>query len=437
MNDHVSRRDFIAASAATLAMPLVLTRAAGAAPRAAANDRIGVGFIGVGKRSFELIPAFLAHPDIQVVAMCDVDKTRRAHGVKLATEYYDKEAEKAGKGLKLGIVCSEYNDHRDLLAQRGVDAVVIATPDHWHCHQAIDACRAGKDIYCEKPLTLTIREAKTMIDVVRRYNRVFQTGSQQRTEYDGKFRKACEYVRNGRIGTVISVNVGVGLSSKPCDLPEESMEPGLDWDRWLGPAPQRPYNSILAPRGVHDHYPDWRLYREYSGGKLTDMGAHHFDIVQWALKADTSGPVRVTPPELQTAEYGARLTYADGVDVYHGGPSGATFIGTKGMIAVDRDRISSVPTSILEEPLRDGDERLPVSPSHLQNWVDCIKSRERCICDVEVGARSITACHLINQAYWHRRPLEWDPIKWEFKHDSDANRWRDYQRRKGYELPAV
>jgi predicted dehydrogenase len=433
MDRPLTRRDFMSASAAALAVPLILPRAAGNAARAGANDQIGVGFIGIGKRSCELLPAFLDHKDLRVLAVCDVDKNRREYGKKLAEDHYAK-----ADGQSASHACVAVDDHRNLLEYPGIDAVVIATPDHWHCHQIIDACNAGKDIYCEKPLTLTIREAKLAIDVVRKHNRVFQTGSQQRTEYDGRFRTAAEYVRNGRLGQLISVNVGVGLGSVPCDLNEEFMEADLDWDRWLGPAPLRPYNAVLSPRGPkYDFYPQWRLYSEYSGGQVTDMGAHHFDIVQWALKADSGGPRYVAPPLDQSSGYGARLVYDNGVEVLHGGLSGSTFIGTKGLIAVDRGRIASIPDSILKEPLKETDERLPEAPSHLQNWVDCLKSRDRCLCDVEVGARSVTVCHLVNLMYRHRRPVEWDSAKWEFRHDADANRWRDYARRRGYELPAI
>jgi predicted dehydrogenase len=331
-------------------------------------------------------------------------------------------------------------DYHELLARKDIDAVCIATPDHWHAIQIIDACKAGKDIYCEKPLTLTIHEAKAVIDCVRKYKRVLQTGSQQRTEYDGKFRKACEYIRSGRIGSVLDANVGVGSSSVWCDLPEEEMEKGLDWNRWLGPAPKRAYNSILSPRGVHNHYPQWRLYREYSGGLFTDMGAHHFDIVQWALDMDASGPIEAHPPRealpgQPKPDRGAFVVYANGTVVTHGGPSGSTFIGTDGCIAIDRDRLASVPPKILEEPLKDSDVHLPQAKDHHANWLDCIKSREKPICDVEVGARSITVCHLINQAYWHGRAMKWDPKAWTFIGDDEANTWMDYQRREGFELP--
>jgi predicted dehydrogenase len=294
-----------------------------------------------------------------------------------------------------------------------IDAVVIATPDHWHAIQIIAACKAGKDVYCEKPLTLTIHEAKVVIDAVRKYARVLQTGSQQRTEFDGKFRRACEYVRSGRLGKILSVHAGLGGPSHPCNLPEEPMEPGLDWNLWLGPAPKRPYNSILSPRGVHQHFPNWRAYKEYSGGGMTDFGAHHFDIAQWGLGRDDSGPYLVHPPGDENLEWGARYWYDDGVELIHGGPSGVTFIGTNGMIQVDRDKLVSIPAEILKEPLAKKDVHLPRAKSHHDDWLECIRTRKDPIANVEVGARSVTVCHLGNLAYWHREELAWDPDAWE------------------------
>lgn len=418
----LTRRTFLKSSA--LAAPLILNpHTLGAIRRAAPNDRIGLAIIGCGKRAFEMLGSFMDAPEIQVVGVCDVDTTRREHAKKLVDDKYGNQD------------CESTNFYYDLLIKKNVDAVAICTPDHWHINQVVEAAILGKDIYCEKPLTLNLSECQLMIEAVRKGGVVFQTGSQQRTEFHGKFRQACEYVRSGRIGQVLTVHIGVGTSSKPCDLPEETMEPGLDWDRWLGPAPKRPYNSILSPRGIHSHYPQWRQYTEYSGGGMTDMGAHNFDIAQWGLDMDESGPVEVLPPQDEMAEYGATLVYANGVRVIHGGPDGITFTGTKGQIHVFRDRLLSIPESILKEPLKDGDVKLPESPSHIRNWLDCIKNTENPICNVEVGCRSIACAHLCNLAYWHRRPLKWDPAKWEFPGDAEANKWLDYERRRGYELP--
>ena len=255
--------------------------------------------------------------------MCEVDGTRREHARTRVDQAYSQ----AGASYQ----CDSYSDFRELLGRDDIDAVCIATPDHWHAIAIIEACRAGKDVYCEKPLTLTITEAKRCIEAVRKHKRVLQTGSQQRSSAMGRFREACEIVRSGRLGQIRFVTVSVGGPSSWCDLPEEPMEPGLDWDLWLGPAPQRPYNSILSPRGVHDHYPAWRKYREYSGGGHADIGAHHYDIAQWALGMDESGPVRILPPESPDANHGVKYVYENGVEMLHvNGPGGCVLWGPRG-----------------------------------------------------------------------------------------------------------
>ncbi|MEM7387289.1 MAG: Gfo/Idh/MocA family oxidoreductase, partial [Verrucomicrobiota bacterium] len=243
--------------------------------------------------------------------------------------------------------------------------------------------------------------------------------------------------RSGRIGKVLTVSVGVGGPSGWCDLPEEKPEPGLDWNQWLGPAPMRPYHSDLSPRGTHNHFPAWRRYREYSGGGHTDIGAHHYDIVQWALNMDHSGPVTITPPEDGEAIKGVRFEYGNGVVLTHGGPSGCTFIGTEGMLRVDRGHLSSVPDKIVKEPLGEKEVRLFKSPGHHRDWVNCIRSRGKPVAHVEVGARTATLVHLGNNAYWHRKKLHWSPDKWEFVKDEEANQWLDYERRDPWGLPEV
>jgi predicted dehydrogenase len=385
---------------------------------------VGVGFIGTGIQGRGLLNGCLGREDMRVVAVCDVDTTRREDAKARVDKKYGNSD------------CGAYTDYHELLARKDVEAVVIATPDHWHAIQVVAACAAGKDIYCEKPLCLTLHEGRVMIDAVRKHGRVFQTGSQQRTEYDGRFRRACEYVRSGRLGRVYTVHVGIGTSSVWCDLPEEAMEPGLDWERWQGPARARGYNAILSPRGVHNHYPDWRKYREYSGGLMTDWGAHHFDIAQWALGMDASGPVEVHPPRDGKDMMGARFVYGNGVEMYHGGPFGVTFVGEKGVIYVTRDRLESIPGKIIEEPLKEGEVHLPEAKGHVDNWVECIASRERPICDVEVGARSIACSHLANTVYWNRVKVGWDPAAWTFT-DPSQRGWMDYERRAGYELPGA
>jgi len=425
-----TRRSFLkATSALAITAPAIVPASVLGRNRVRPSERVTLGFIGIGVMNRGHLGRFLGYKDVQVVAVCDVDQTRREHARKMADDRY-AEAVKSGEAK----ACQAYVDFRELIARKDIDAVVIASPDHWHAIQVIEAAKAGKDIYCEKPLSLTIGEAKRMIEVVREQKRVFQTGSQQRSEMGGKFRLAAELVRSGRVGKVLAIHVGVGGPSKWCDLPEESIEPGLDWNLWLGPAPERPYNSILSPRGIHNHFPAWRAYREYSGGQMTDMGAHHFDIAQWALDMDTAGPVEIIPPADPNAGHGVKLIYANGVEVSHGGPSGLTIVGTSGVISVDRDHIASVPEKIMKEPLGEKDVHLFESPGHHRNWLDCIRTREKPICDIEIGARSVTVCHLGNLAYWNRRRLRWDPKAWQFIDDREANTWLDRPMREPWKL---
>lgn len=422
MQRQFNRRQFLGtASAAALATPFMIHSARARAGRKGPNDLITIGVIGTGTQGGGLTGNFLAMPDTQVVAVCDVDTTRREHHRKRVDEFYSVKGNKDYKG------CAAYKEFSELLARKDIDAVVIAAPDHWHAYIAIAACKAGKDVYCEKPLSLTIHEARAMVQAARKYDRVFQTGSMQRSS--SEFRKACELVRNGRLGKIKQVIVDVGPPSVPCDLPEESMEPGLNWDMWLGPAPQRPYNSVLSPRGVHQHFPNWRNYREYSGGMMTDWGAHHFDIAQWGLGMDDSGPVEIIPPEDPKATRGVRYIYANGVEMIHGDSGGVLFIGTNGKILVNRGKFEATPAALGEEPLPDNAIHLYKSHSHTKDFLDCMRSRKKPICDVEIGCRSVTVCHLGNLAYWNHRHLYWDPEKERFVNDKEANQWLDRPKR--------
>lgn len=381
---------------------------------------------------------FLGDKETEVVAVCDVDTTRREHSKTTVEKRY---AEKTKSGDFKG--CASYVDFRELIGRKDIDAVVIATPDHWHTIPALEAIKSGKDVYCEKPLTLTIHEAKLLVDAVRKYDRVFQVGSQQRS--GSEFRLACELVRSGRIGKLKEVYANIGGPSKPCDLPEETMEPGLDWDRWLGPAPKRPYNSVLAPRGMHNHFPNWRLYQEYSGGMMTDWGAHHFDIAQWGIGADHSGPLEIIPPANPASGKGVRFIYDKGIQLIHGEEyapgkkvDGVVFVGTEGIIQVNRGKKSSDPESIIKTPESEITEKLYKSPGHQKDWVQCIRSRKRPICDVEIGARSVTVCHLGNIAYWTGQKILWDPKAWKFVDASkEVEKWYDRERRGEWQLPSI
>jgi predicted dehydrogenase len=436
MLKNVSRRDFLRASAAAAAPMIVPASVFGTQDKAAPSERLGIGHIGVGTMGYNHVKGLIGERSAQILAVCDVDKDRREFNQKAVEKGYSKDS--AYKG------CAVYNDYHELLARKDIDAVVIATPDHWHAAVALDAMKAGKDIYCEKPLTLTIHEAKTLIDAARKLGRVFQTGSQQRSDWE--FQVAVNMIRKGAIGKLKQIIVDVGTSSKPCDLPEEEMQPGLDWDRWLGQAPKRPYNSILSPRGVHTHFPAWRNFREYSGGMMTDWGAHHFDIAQWMLGMDESGPVEIIPPDDPKKDRGLRYVYASGVEILHGASGGVRAIGEQGEILVNRGKLESKPESLTAKYRAEKGLKAPQTPDeylaarpvgHKRNWLECIKTRQKPIADVEIGARSVTVCHLGNLAYWNKRKLKWDPEKWEFPGDAEANSWRNRERREGYALPSV
>ncbi len=387
----------------------------------APSARITLGFIGVGTMGLWHVRTFLSYPDVQVLAVSDVVAERRDNAKKVVDTHYTRQ----GKGSRSD--CKAYGDFRDLLARKDIDAVVIATPDHWHAIPCVLAARAKKDIYCEKPLTHAIAHGRKVVEAVTANKVIFQTGSQQRSEFGGDFRKAAAYVRNGRLGKLRTVRIGVGGPARPCDLPGQKAPRGTDWNFWLGPAPLREYNDQLCPRGVHGHFPAWRNYREYAGGGLSDMGAHHFDIAQWALDMDASGPVKIEPP--QKGDTGLKLIYASGVVMIHGGPSGCTFEGSEGTLYVDRGKIHSKPGKLLQTPLGEKDIQLYQSDNHRRNWLTCIRSRKPTICPAEVGHRTSTVCQLANIGYWLRRTLTWDAVKEQFVDDAAANKLVDREMR--------
>ncbi|MGZ8920003.1 MAG: Gfo/Idh/MocA family protein [Limisphaerales bacterium] len=425
-NLNLTRRSFLQAAALGSA-PFILPGRLWSA-ETAANEKLNLGFIGTGKQGRDLMGGFLRREQVKVVAVCDVDKTRRDDTKRRAEEFYAKQTGSTYKG------CDTYNDFRELLARKDIDAVVIATPDHWHALIAIAAANAGKDIYCEKPLTQSIKEARALVNAVRKNQRVFQTGSMQRSSRE--FHRACELVRNGRLGKLEKVEVGVGGPPVPCDLPAEEQPKGLDWDMWLGPAPKRAYNSVLSPRGVHDHFPNWRLYKEYGGGMVTDWGAHHFDIAQWGLGMDDSGPVEIIPPEDKNATHGTKLVYANGIPVFHTNGGGVTFYGSEGKIFVTRGKFEATPESLAEAPTPEDGIRLYKSSDHFNDWLKCIRSREKPICDVEVGARTVSVCHLVNIAYLNDAHLKWDPAKEQFVGGTGNPKWLDIPHRDPWQLPS-
>jgi predicted dehydrogenase len=424
-----------------LSAPFILSSRAWSAD-AAPSDTLGVGFIGMGIQSRGLLRQFLYEDGVQVLAVCDVDTTRREAARQRVDTHY---AAFPARGLP---GCSAYNDFRELLARKDIDAVCIATPDHWHAAITLAALQAGKDIYCEKPLTQTIHEAIAVMKAVDQHGRVLQTGSMQRSMKE--FRVACELVRNGAIGKLERVSCSFGDPGIPYDLPEEPMEFGLDWDTWLGPAQKVGYNSVLCPRGLHDHFPNWRTYREFGGGMVTDWGAHHLDIAQWGLGMDASGPVEVRPPATADAKRGATLVYANGVTVTHEDGFGVDFIGSEGRVQVHRGRFTFVRdgkrvawftdkedgtscegqvAKAEKEFLKDAKTRLYVSTNHVSDFVERVRDRKKPITSEQVGARSVICCHLMNQAYYNNARIEWNPEACTFANGSGNPQWltRDYR----------
>ncbi|MCP4452739.1 MAG: Gfo/Idh/MocA family oxidoreductase [Planctomycetes bacterium] len=407
----ITRRTFLASSTALALPTIVPSHVLGLQGTVAPSNQITVGQIGFGWIGGSHLSAMLGRKDVRYVGACDVNGQTLEAVCKRIGEKYAKDA-----GQSAYKACDAYGDFREMLARDDMDAVVIATPDHWHALLSIQAARAGKDIYCEKPLTLTISEARTVVKTVRRYGRVFQTGSQQRSNVFGKFRDACERVRNGRIGRVVSVDVSTGNSPIACDLPAEPTPDHIDWDMWVGRTAWRPFHAKLADK-------QWRPYREYCGGGFADMGAHHFDIAQWALGMDETGPIEILAPDGNQRER-VSFRYANGIIMNHVGGNclGLTFHGTDGELYVGRDGFWSKPESIASTPLGAREMRLYRSDDHHGNWLDCIRTRRRCVADVEIGARSATICHLGNIAYELGETLKWDPETERFTNNEQANR---------------
>jgi predicted dehydrogenase len=438
----ISRRRFLVQASVLTSAPFILPGWSKPTPP---GSRITLGFIGLGIQGRGLMKGFLERDGVQVVAVCDVDTNRREDGRKRVDTYYGQQA---GRDAFRG--CLVFEDFRELVSRPDIDAVVVATPDHWHALVSIAAAKAGKDIYCEKPLSKSVHESRAMVKAVRKNHRVLQVGSMQRSMRE--FRVACELVRNGCLGKIDHVNVTVGGPAVPCDLPGEAAEPGLNWDRWLGPAEERPYNSVLSPRGVNNFYPNWRHYREYGGGGVTDFGAHHFDIAQWGLGMDDSGPREITPPaDWQTAQHGVRMRYANGIELVHApGHNDVTFFGSDGVVQVDRGRIAvTIGGRTIEKggmPLRDQLDRIEKtflqrakvrlyrSRDHQGDWLTAIRTRKKPICDVEIGARTATVCHLVDLAYYHGELMKWNPAREKFTDGAGDPCWLDVPHRTPWKI---
>ncbi|MFO0874144.1 MAG: Gfo/Idh/MocA family oxidoreductase [Phycisphaerales bacterium] len=413
---HIQRREFIAAAAGAFTLPwIVPARALGNADAPAASERLALGLIGCGGMGRADLAAFLGKRGVEVVAVCDPDRARTA------AARADVEKASTGRGAATPR-CDEYVDFRELLARPDIDAVIIASPDHWHALHVVHAVRAGKDVYGEKPLALTVREGRAMSDAVRRHARVFQTGSQQRS--DARFRKACELVRNGRLGKIQRIVCGLPAGETTGDHPPRPVPEGFDYELWLGPAPWAPYCDERT------HYV-FRHILDYSGGKLTDWGAHHIDIAQWALGTTRTGPTQVSGRGLfpgtglwnAAVQYDIECRYADGTQmlVTSNAPNGVRFEGERGWLFVTRGGIDAGPRSILDERVGPGETRLTVSNDHHQDFLDAVKSRRATIAPIEEAHRSITIAHLGNIAMRTGRSIRWDSATETIDNDAGAS----------------
>lgn len=381
------------------------------------NAQINIGVIGTGKQALGLFKRTSQMPEARFVAACDVYATNlNTFTSTVATQYADQ----AGGGNNTSP--ATYTDYRRLLDHPGLDAVLIATPDHQHAQMCIDALERGLHVYCEKPLAHTIEEGRAIVNAVAKSGKVLQTGSMQRSMRS--FQRAVELIQAGEIGELKEAIVSIGPPPSAYDLPAQPIPTGMDWEAWIGPSVARSFNEKLAPGSENRRWAGWRDYAEYGGGMITDWGAHMFDIVQWARGKDGSGPTQFFPTG-GDSQYGLTMFYADGFRVEHrqfGRGNAVQFIGSKGTLSVARGFIdSSIPGLVGYE---DSNEAMTVSANvlHFQDFYDAILRGTPLRCPAETGHRTASVCTLANIAYRLRRPLMWDPAAERITNDRAANK---------------
>jgi len=423
----ISRRSLLGKTAAgavsAIAAPMVIPSSAmGFSGFTAPSERITFGMVGFGLMMRGHFGNMLNRGNVQILAVCDVDRTKREKARDQVNAKYGNTD------------CDCYNEHDKVMERSDIDACFVVTPDHWHVPISMDAVRSGKDVYVEKPMSLTIREGRMLSNAVRRHGAILQVGSQQRSEYS--FGKAVEMVRNGWIGKVHTVYANLGRFPDGKVLPEEPVPDGFDYDRWLGSTPWYPYNK----HRVEGNYGGgWRSYWEYGARKNGDWGAQHYDIIQFALGMDHSGPEFFFPRGYD--ESGCQgFKYADGPTVYRNYPkrtfnSMIEFYGDKGAIGVGRNGdLESDPADLKNRPLAPSDIHLMATESHHDNFLNAIRTRKRTIADVEIGHRSATICHLSAISERLNRTLKWNPSAEEIVGDAEASKWLDRPRRAPYTL---
>lgn len=438
----LSRRDFLKLSALGLTGLTILPSWISNGVRVAPSDRVVLGFVGLGQQGLSDFQSFSSCPGVQVAACCDVDSIKR--------ERFRRRVEAWQKSQEIAPRCDMYEFYEDLLDRKDIDVIEIATPDHWHALVAIHACQTGKDVYCQKPLAYTITEGLAVQRAVRDNNRVFQIGSQQRSSKE--FQDAIALVRAGKIGHIDKIYARVGDPPKPLDLPEMPVPANLNFNQWLGPLndPKVHYHPDLCPPVSLDPEENeklwgaWRWYQETGNGYTADWGAHMFDIAQAAIGMDGSGPVEFIPKGYNGTEY-STMKYANGIVMTeqpyqenNPGAQGIKFIGDKGWLKVARGYIEcSDPSLLPKEEKKIGKGEYEVSSPHMQNFIDCVRSRQNPIAPVEVGCSTNTLCCLQNIARELGRPVHWDPATLSFNGDKEAENHRLYwyEYRNPYKLP--
>lgn len=436
------RRDFLrysALGAAAVTLAPVPAMSAGAKKTVSKNDSVRMGFIGLGQQAMYLLNGFMSMPDVRVVAGCDVYDVKRDRFARRVKDYY------TGKGERK-VKVDLYEDYQDLLARPDIDAVVIASPDHQHAVMAIAACKAGKDIYLEKPATLTVYEGQQLVKAVRKYGRILQMGSQQRSSEE--FIHAATLAREGELGRIEKMKVYVGRNEvnpntaapAPYNLPRMAVPAGLNWDKWLGPLPESVYyhpdlNPVVSPEKDEQLWGAWRWYKPCGGGLMTDWGAHMFDVAQWALGKDGSGPVEVIPPGWSFYDH-LTFKYDNGVvlseEAFDGSTPGVQIYGEKGWIKVSRGQFAASRPE-WEMQVAGSDVPYETKVGHHRAFIDAVLNRIDPNVPIEVGHSSCTVCNIGNIAMELGRPVVWNPIVQKFMQDPDATALLHYQYRKGYE----
>ncbi|MFA6886311.1 MAG: Gfo/Idh/MocA family oxidoreductase [Fermentimonas sp.] len=439
MSNQLSRRKFIKTAAlgavGVATFPQFLSSCK-QSKKTSTDGLVRLGFIGLGQQAMYLLNGYISMPDVKVVGGSDVYGIKRERFKRRVSDYYENDVNAE--------TVEVYENYLDLIARDDIDAVVIATPDHWHAFMAIQACNAKKDIYLEKPLTFTIKEGQALVKAVRANGVILAVGSQQRS--DANFQHAVRMVQEGKIGKIERVNACVGAPPVPYDLPEEPVPTDLNWPLWLGPSEYVHYNSQLNPLISLDPEQNeqiwgaWRWYKELGGGFTTDWGAHMFDIAQWGIGMDGNGPVEIIPAGYEDTKY-LTFKYANGT-VMTEEPfnekmtKGVKFWGDKGWIEVSREHFLASDDSLLPAQIEATEGAYETKIPHLTNFIESVKNRTEPQVPVEIGHKSCVVCTLGNIAYDLGRPIKWDPAAEKFVDDAeaDANRLYNKSYSEGYVL---